>query len=148
LTKGIDSIAKASFDNRIIAIKDFATGALKSVTDTWVVELNREVGIYNKVGQVAADRQLPGAFQFRVKIDTVIAAASNLPKDLEAARNLAGILQGLPDELKRLGLDGNAGKFLIAVAEGNGSARGLDDKSTRELLDRYNLWDSLSVGFR
>lgn len=145
VAKGMDAVAKKTFEERMISIKEFATAASKPVAETWAEKLASEIRAYEQVGRIVADRGLPGGAELNKKLSELGSRSSIPPRDEKDAADLIGMLRGLPQEVKALGLTGKAGKFLVAAAEGRGSAHDLEEPEVRELIDRYSLWSSLLV---
>lgn len=145
LTKSIDAVTKKSFDDRMIAIKDFAAATSKPVTEVWEKRVSEAIHAYEQVAKVAADRALPGGRELQLKLTDLRSRTSRPPSDDSDAGTVALKLEGLPKEVAALGLTGKPGDFLVAAAEGRGAPRDLDDPEVRELLDRYALWPSLRV---
>jgi hypothetical protein len=145
LAKSIDVVTKNSFEERMIAIKDFAAASSKPVTDVWEKEVSGAIHAYEQVSKVAADRGLPGGRELESKLSDLRSRRSRPPQDDNDARTVALKLARLPQEVATLGLTGKAGEFLVAAAEGRGSPRDLEHPEVRELLDRYALWPSLRV---
>ena len=145
LAKSIDVVTKNSFEERIIAIKDFAAASSKPVTEVWEKGVADAIHAYEQVSKVAADRGLPGGRELESKLSDLRNRTSRPPQDDDDARTFAVRLAGLPQEVATLGLTGRAGEFLVAAAEGRGSPRDLENAEVREFLDRYALWGSLRV---
>jgi len=145
LAKSIDTVTKNSFEERMIAIKDFAAASGKPVTDVWEKSVSDAIHAYEQVSKVAADRGLPGGRELEAKLTDLRNRTSRPPHDDNDARTFALKLAGLPQEVATLGLTGKAGDFLVAAAEGRGSPRDLENPEVREFLDRYALWGSLRV---
>jgi len=145
ISKGMEAVAKKTFEERMISIKEFATAASKPVAEIWAEKLAAEIRAYEQVGRIVADRGLPGGAQLNKKLGELGSRSSIPPQDEKDAADLTGRLRGLPQEVKALGLTGKAGNFLVAAAEGRGSPRDLEEPEVRELIDRYRLWSSLLV---
>lgn len=145
LAKNIDAVTKNSFEERIIAIKDFAAASGKPVTEVWEKSVADAIHAYEQVSKVAAERGLPGGRELEAKLTDLRNRISRPPHDDNDARAFALKLGGLPQEVATLGLTGKAGEFLVAAAEGRGSPRDLENHEVREFLDRYALWGSLRV---
>ncbi len=145
LAKSIDAVTKNSFEERMIAIKDFAAASGKPVTDVWEKRVSEAIHAYEQVAKVAADRGLPGGRELEAKLTDLRNRTSRPPNDDNDARTFALKLGGLPQEVATLGLTGKAGDFLVAAAEGRASPRDLENPEVREFLDRYALWRSLHV---
>jgi hypothetical protein len=145
LAKSIDVVTKKPFDDRMIAIKDFAAAVGKPVAEVWEKKVSDEIRAYEQVGRIAADRALPGGIELNSKLKELRDRSSRPPQDESDARVFAQKLGDLPKDVTLLGLTGKAGAFLVAAAEGHGGPRDLDDAEVRELLDRYGLWGALRV---
>jgi hypothetical protein len=145
MAKGMDAVAKQSFEDRMIAMRDSASAASKPVADTWQEKLAVEVRAYEQVGRIAADRGLPGGANLDKRLRELVNRSSLPPQDEKDAKALSLQLKNLPTEVRALGLTGKAGDFLVATAEGRGSPHALEEPEIRDLLNRYKLWDSLLV---
>lgn len=145
LAKSIDAVDKKSFEDRMIAIKEFAATSSKPVTDVWEKRVSEAIQAYEQVAKVAADRGLPGGRDLETKLTDLRNRTSQPPHDDSEARAFGLKLGALPQEVAALGLTGKPGEFLVAAAEGRGSPRDLEHPEVRELLDRYALWPSLRV---
>lgn len=145
LSKSADAVTKKSFDNRVIAIKDFAAASGKPVAESWEKLIIQEIATYEQVGRIAADRGLPGGTDFNEKLKTLRERAAKPPVNPTDADAVGSKLRDIPKDIKALGLTGKAGKFLISAAEGRGIAKDLEVAEIREMLDRYQLWTSLRV---
>jgi hypothetical protein len=141
----MDAVAKKSFEDRVVTIKESGSASTKPVVEVWQENLATGVRPYEQVAKVAADRGLPGGTELNKRLSELLNRSSVPPQDERDATALSLKLGSLPDEVKALGLTGKAGDFLVAAAEGRASPRDLENSEIRDLLDRYKLWDSLLV---
>jgi len=147
INQSLDAVAKASFETRLIEIRDHATGSIRPVLETWQRRIDDSIRPYEKLAQVVQDRHLEGGDALVNALDSIRQSRTQTPGTGQEAATLKSLIEDLPTVVRSLGLTGRVGAFLVAVAEGNGSPQELEQAEVREFLDRYGLWDTLRVSF-
>jgi hypothetical protein len=147
LSVDLEVVSKHSFEAKMIDMDETASGALKPVTDLWQKKVDESVTPFNGLAQAVSDLKLQGGNALQQHLNALATAKDRLPLDEAEARAIKTRIDALPSIVGTLGLTGEAGKFLISVAAGNGSTVQLEQPEVRDFLTRYDLWDSLKISF-
>jgi len=145
LAGGVDVVAKQVFENKMIEMVEIANGTAKPLLELWQRRIDEAITPFIRISQVVADLKLTGASVLQEHVTALQAARAGIPDSSSKALVIKQRLESLPTIVGGLGLTGKAGKFLVAVAERNGSAKDLDDEEIRLFLNRYELWGALRV---
>jgi hypothetical protein len=147
LAGGVDAVAKQVFENKMIEMVEIANGIAKPLLEMWQRRIDEAITPFIRISQVVADLKLTGASGLQEHVVALQTARAAIPDSPSKALVIKQRLESLPSIVGGLGLTGKAGRFLVAVAERNGSARDLDDEEIRLFLNRYELWGALRVSF-
>jgi hypothetical protein len=145
LAGGVDAVAKQVFENKMIEMLEIASGTAKPLLELWQRRIDEAITPFIRISQVVADLKLVGSIGLQEHIAALQTARATIPDSSSKALAIRQRLESLPSIVGGLGLTGKTGKFLVAVAERNGSAKDLDDEEIRLFLDRYQLWGALRV---
>jgi|ERR1039458_665315 hypothetical protein len=145
LVADVRVVSKDSFDKQVVAIKDYATAGANSVSDVWQKKLNTHIETYQRIADAARLARVPGSEPLEGTLNELRTRQRLLPSDAIDAAKLAKKVAGVAETIQNLGLTGKPREFLIAAANGQASARDLDQPDIREWLTRYQLWDILRV---
>lgn len=147
LSQSIDAVSKASFETRVIDMKDHATSSVKPVLEAWQRYLEDSISPYERLAQIVEERQLTGGEALTRALASLRKARTEMPATDADALAIKALINDMPEVLRSLGLSKVVGNFLVAVAEGRGSVRALENAEIREFLDRYEMWDVLRISF-
>jgi hypothetical protein len=145
LASDVRVVSKDSFEKQIVAIKDYATAGANSVSDVWQKKLTAHIATYQRIAEAARLARVPGSEPLEGALNDLRTRQGVLPCDAADAAKLAKKVVGVAETIQNLGLTGKPRDFLIAAANGQASARDLDEPTVREWLTRYGLWDILRV---
>jgi hypothetical protein len=145
LVADVRVVSKDSFDKQIVAIKEYATAGANSVSDAWQKRLNAHLDTYQRIAEAARLARVPGSEPLEGTLSELRTRQRALPSDSTDAAKLARNVAGLAETIQKLGLTGKTRDFLVAAANGQASARDLEQADIREWLTRYQLWDILRV---
>ena len=145
LVADVHVVSKDSFDKQIVAIKEYATSGANSVSDVWQKRLNTHIETYQRIADAARLAGVPGSEPLEGTLRELRTRLRLLPSDATDAAKLAKKVAGVAETIQNLGLTGKPRDFLVAAANGQASARDLDQPEIREWLTRYKLWDILRV---
>lgn len=145
LAGGVDAVAKQVFETKMIEMVEITNGTAKPLLELWQRRIDEAITPFIRIAQVVADLKLVGASGLQEHITALQTARAAIPDSSSKASAIKQRLESLPSIVGGLGLTGKAGKFLVAAAERNGSARDLDDEEIRLFLNRYQLWGALRV---
>jgi hypothetical protein len=144
LTKDLEAITTSSVEERVRKIKDAAKNARAVVKDAWHEALKKKLGALEPIVNIARDAKLAGGESMARQLDALRKQLEPPGTDQEAEDAEAG-LRELTGSIATLGLKGAAGAFLQNAVQGRARADDLENAEVRELLDRYKLWDRLSI---
>lgn len=145
LAADVRVVSKDSFDKQIVAIKEYATAGANSVSDVWQKRLNTHIDTYQRIADAARLARVPGSEPLEGTLNELRTRQRALPSDATDAARLARKVAGLSETINKLGLTGKTRDFLVAAANGQASARDLEQPEIRDWLTRYQLWDILRV---
>ena len=143
LEKNLGEILTPGVEKRVLTLKDSAKEAASRVRDSWDRTLARQVGALRPIVTLARDARLQGGEVLAHRLDKL--AALRVPASAEVAAELKSELESLRESVAVLGLKGKASEFLMRAAQGNASVKDLEHSEVRDVLDRFQLWDRLSV---
>lgn len=135
----------------IIELKRAVQRASSTVEREWSQQVEAVVSKYERLSQALQRAGVRGS-------DDLLAAVARLrampkpPRSHGDAHRASKDIKSVGPTLVALGLHGGLGDkvggFLIAVAEGRGSADALLEADVRAFLDTHDLWSVLTVSFR
>lgn len=143
LEKNLGDILTPGVEKRVLTLKDSAKEAASGVRESWKTMLDRQVGALRPIVTIARDARLQGGEELAHRLDKL--AALRAPATAEEAAALKSQLESLRESVTALGLKGKAGEFLMRAAQGLARAKDLEQPEVRDVLDRFQLWDRLSV---
>lgn len=144
LAKSLETIATPNVEERVRRIKDAAKNARAVVKDAWQDALQKKLGGIEPIVNIARDARLAGGDAMARQLDALRKKSDPPGTEMEAQQAEAS-LRELTGSVATLGLKGAAGAFLQNAVQGRARTDDLANSEVRELLDRYNLWDRLSI---
>ena len=147
LSQSIDAVSKATFETRIIDMKDHASSSVRPVLEAWQKSLDGSINPYERLAQIVQERQLTGGEALTRSLTSLRTTRTETPTSEAGALAIKALINNMPEVLRSLGLSKAVGAFLVAVAEGRGPVRELENIEIREFLDRYQMWDTLRLSF-
>jgi hypothetical protein len=147
LTANLEVVSKPLFETKMIEMDETASGALKPVTDLWQRKVDEAVSPFISLAQAVSDLKLEGGDALHQHLKVLANAKDRLPINETEARAIKERIDALPSVVGTLGLTGEAGKFLVSVAAGNGNTVQLEHPEVRDFLTRYDLWRSIRISF-
>ncbi|MCY1079130.1 hypothetical protein [Archangium lansingense] len=143
LEKNLGDILTPGVEKRVVALKDSAKDAASRVRDSWKTMLDRQVDALRPVVSIARSAKLQGGEELAHRLDRL--EAFRAPATSEEAAALKSQLESLREAVVALGLKGKAGEFLMSAAQGRARAKDLEHPEVRDVLERFQLWDRLSI---
>ena len=147
LSQSIDAVSKATFETRMIDMKDHASSSVRPVLEAWQKFLDDSINPYERLAQIVKERQLTGGEALTRSLTSLRTTRTETPTSEADALAIKALINNMPEVLRSLGLSKAVGAFLVAVAEGLGPVRELEKVEIREFLDRYGMWDALRISF-
>jgi len=145
-TKLADNIeAVETSEAQFSALSESAKLANTALKTRWSDLLTKRVEEFGKLVKVAKDANLPGNRALEQTLLRLRTYTNNPPPSREEAQRIENDLKSVVDSIQKLGLEGRGAEFLLAAIAGQGRAKDLSDPEVTELVERYKLWDSLSV---
>jgi len=132
-------------DTQFSTISEAAKSASAALTDRWNALLSKKILEFENIAKAAKDVNLKGSRSLEQTLLRLRGQATTPPKSSDSAQLIQQDLESLVDSVRTLGLEGPAGRFLVAAATGRGRARDLLNPEVEAFIERYNLWDSLNI---
>lgn len=138
-------IAKKS-DNTVTEIGEHTKQASKEIKEIWQVQLEERVAPYRQLCIVAQRLPVRGGDALAATLHRLDSQKTEPPSTTAAAESLKKDIETLKTSIETLGLQGEAGKFLIRAAEGQGDPRALFKDEVKSFFENDpKLWKLLRV---
>lgn len=146
LSKNLESIEKS--DDEFATINDHAKAAQNALRDQWSSLMRGKVQDFENLVKAAKEAGLEGSQKLDQTLTHLREQVNNPPKSNDSAISAKAGLDNLVDSVRGLGLEGEAGQFLVDASEGKGDPQLLYKPEIKQLIDRYQLWGLLRVKLR
>lgn len=143
LEKHLEDISTQGVEKRVLALKELARDAVTGGKEQWKGFLGKRIASLRPIVEVARDARLEGSEALQRQLDALINREA--PRTPQEASEIKARLEQLNASVASLGLEDAAGRFLMRAVEGNASPKDLEDPEVRKVLDRFQLWDRLSI---
>ncbi|MHC2088759.1 hypothetical protein [Methylobacterium sp. CM6244] len=133
-------------DDLMITIGDGVRAARKALRDRWQAFVDTTKRDYGVLAGVGHEARLAGAAGLSSALQAFDTAATSPPTTAAAAQKVRERLEALRTAVRDLGLEGEAGRFMVAAAEGRADPRDLYKPAVIAFLDSHpGVWDLLRV---
>ena|SRR5436190_12385281 len=143
LTDKIEAVERS--DDQFSSLSEAAKLANTALKARWSELLNRKIEEFESVVSAAKDANLKGSRPLEQTIMRLRTQTSILPQSSDAAQRIEQDLKSLVTAVQTLGLEGPGGRFLVDAAAKKGKAKDLTDPEIIKFIERYNLWNFLTV---
>lgn len=143
LTEKIEAVETS--EAQFTSLNESAKLANTSLKLRWNDLLTKRIEQFHKLVKVAKDANLPGNRALEQTLARLSNYTNNPPQSAEAVERIVNDLKNVVNSVQALGLEGPGADFLVAAIAGQGRAKDLSVSEVTELIERYNLWDALSV---
>jgi hypothetical protein len=148
LRAAIENVQERDTENDVDQLLIDAKAADKALRERWTRRLEERLKGYGALVKAAEAAKLPGSRVLATQLAVLQARASAPPRAESEAEEIRKAVAGLAGLVGELGLEGAAGKFLVAAAANQGDARALCDPEVRDFVERHDLWRLLVVTLR
>jgi hypothetical protein len=147
LAADIHAVENTKTDSDVADLAEYASKAEESVRNRWRSALTAKLQGYEALVKAASDL---GLSKDRTPVITLahLQGQTDPPATREAANAIQDSMERLTRSVAELGLEGEAGEFLVAAANGRGDPRALQRQVVRDFLEQRNLWHLLVVKFQ
>jgi hypothetical protein len=143
LQNQIEDIRTAGVEKRVVTLKDYARSASTGGKEQWKGVLGKHIASLRPLVEVARDARLEGSEPLQRQLDAL--TSREAPRTPQDAMEIKARLEQLKVSVASLGLEDVAGRFLMRAVEGTARPKDLEDPEVRKALDRFQLWDRLSI---
>lgn len=143
LTEKIEAVETA--EGQFTSLSESATLANTSLKNRWKDLLTKRLEQFHKLVKVAKDANLPGNRVLEQTLTRLSNDTNTPPQSAEAVERIEKDLKSVVNSVQALGLEGRGAQFLVEAIAGRGRAKDLSVPEVTQLIERYNLWDALSV---
>jgi hypothetical protein len=148
LTDDIAKIRQSSTDSDVSSLVDHARLANQSVQNRWRSHLSGKLQGYQTLLDAARQAGLARGQDIGTALTLLRQRVDAPPADERDAQTIIAALEQLTESISELGLEGEAGGFIVAASRGEGDAQALSKPEIRDFIDRHDLWRFLRVTFR
>ena len=146
LSKDLGAIEKS--DDEFTAISDHAKAAHNALKDQWNSLIIGKIQDFENLVKATKEAGLEGSQKLDQTLTRLSEQGSNPPMNDGAAIRAKAILDSLVSSVRGLGLEGEAGQFLVDASAGKGDPQALYKPEIKHLIDKYKLWSLLRVKLR
>ena len=143
LEKDFSQVSDRATEEKVTRLDGRAKQAEADLAKTWPGLMQRQLRSYEAIGEVAAN--LPGGAGLSDIMRRLRQHADKPPATQQTAEIISTDLSALRESVETLGLEGEAGKFLIKAAKGLADPRELFKDEIKEYFDDKDLWHVLAV---
>lgn len=143
LEKDFSQVGNRATEEKVTRLGDQAKNAQADVTKTWPTLMQRQLKSYEAIADVAAN--LPGGAVLEEIMQRLRQHTDNPPATKKTAESISEDLAALRESVENLGLEGEAGKFLIKAAKGTADPRDLFKEEIKQYFEEKGLWHVLAV---
>jgi hypothetical protein len=147
LVADIHAVENTKTDSDVADLGEYASKAEESVRNRWRSALAAKLQGYEALVKAASDF---GLSKDRTPVITLahLQGQTEPPATREAAIAIQDSMKRLTRSVAELGLEGEAGAFLVAAANGRGDPRALQNPVVRDFIEQRDLWHLLVVKFQ
>jgi F0F1-type ATP synthase membrane subunit b/b' len=145
ISDNAQNISKTATSNAVVRITDAHKSANKECRERWKNFIEKREEKWGKLANLVDKLPKTGGKEFKVAFDNLARYKTNIPQTNEEIQKIQQLRDELNSGVSKLGLEGAFGKFLEAAADGNALISELNKPEIKELLEKYNLWDSFRV---
>jgi len=132
-------------DKKVIRLGERAEEANDGVFKFWPSLMQRQIQPYKALTNVATMHKLPGSATLTVIMQRLSGCYTHPPATGNEAESIHRDLDALRKSIEKLGLEGEAGQFLIKAAQGAADPRELFKDEVKSFFDDQKLWNILVV---
>lgn len=143
LEKDFSQVGNRATEEKVTRLGDQAKNAQADVTKTWKTLMQRHLKSYEAIAEVGVN--LPGGTVLEEIMQRLQQHTEKPPATKETADSISEDLAALRESVENLGLEGEAGKFLIKAAKGTADPRELFKREIKEYFEEKGLWHVLAV---
>lgn len=133
-------------DEALTAINERIEAALNVVEKGWQTLVDSQGLRFKPLAEAAERAELTGAEHLKAAIDQIAAWRDQPPATPQAAAAFVADAERIPASITQLGLEGRAGLFMVAAANGRGRAKDLQDFDVLKFLNEHPaVWSMLKV---
>src|SRR5262249_49518272 len=132
-------------EKKVVRLGERAIEAQAGVTKSWPSLMQRQIDPYKALADVAATLNLPGSAKLSTVKQRLEAASVRPPTTKQAAESIRDDLETLRKSVEKLGLKGDAGRFLVKASQGIGDPKDLFKDDVKAFFDDHKLWSLLAV---
>jgi hypothetical protein len=143
LEKDFNQVANRATEEKVTRLGDRAKHAQDEVTKTWPSLMQRQLKSYETIAEVAA--HLPGGADLAEIMQRLRQHSDKPPATKQTAESVSRDMMALRKSVETLGLEGEAGKFLIKAARGSADPRDLFKEEIKQYFEEKDLWHVLAV---
>lgn len=127
------------------SLSEAAKIANAALRNRWSDLLTKKIEEFESVVRAAKDANLKGSRSLEQTILRLRTHTNIPPQNSNDCQRIEQDLKSLFESVQTLGLEGPGGQFLVDAAAGRGRAKDLTNPEISQFIERYNLWNSLSV---
>lgn len=139
------NVLSNSVAEKFTELKERTDFVRKNSRETWKRLVESRVNDFSGLVLAATDAGLEGAAAIQATISRLQNESSELPNNEAEVQRIASEFEQVEKAVSLLNLAGKGGKFLIAAASGRADPRALLEEEVVEFINKYNLWEALSV---
>ncbi len=143
LEKDFSDVGSRATEEKVTRLGDRAKHAEADLTKTWPTLMQRQLKSYEAIAEVAAN--LPGGAVLAEIMQRLRQHTDKAPPTKQTANTISEDLTALREAVENLGLEGEAGKFLIKAAKGTADPRDLFKEEIKTYFEEKGLWHVLAV---
>jgi hypothetical protein len=143
LEKDFSQVANRATEVKVTRLGERAKQAQDELAKTWPSLMQRQLKSYEAIAEVAA--HLPGGAVLTQIMQRLRQHSDKPPATKQTAESVSKDVTALRKSVEVLGLEGEAGKFLINAAKGTADPRDLFKDEIRDYFEAKGLWHILAV---
>lgn len=143
LENDFSEVGSRATEEKVTRLGDRAKQAEADLLKTWPDLLRHQLKSYEAIAEVATN--LPGGAVLAEIMQRLQQHVDKPPATKQAAETICEDLTALRESVENLGLEGEAGRFLIEAAKGTADPRDLFIEEIKKYFDEKGLWHVLAV---
>jgi hypothetical protein len=145
LESEFNEVGTSATEKKVTRLGDKAKEADDGVAKIWPKLMQQQISPYEALADVAAKLGLPGGLVLSEIMQRLRNHVSSPPTTKEDAESIKDDLAKLRTSIEGLGLEGDAGEFLVKAAQGTADPRDLYKEDVRRFFEDQELWNLIAV---
>lgn len=140
-----NEVGTTTTEKKVTRLGELGKEADEGVRKAWPKLMQKETGPYEVLATVAVNLGLPGAASLSQLMARLSSHLTNPPTTEATAESIRKDLDSLRTAIENLGLEGDAGEFLVKASQGSADPRDLFKEEVKQFFDDQDLWGLLAV---